>query len=79
MDHGWLEDFLAAADCLHFARAAERRHMTQSAMSRRIQSLETWVGVSLFSRDLHQLVECAPAGGQDEAIWLTPCRRALQE
>lgn len=54
MDHGWLEDFLAVADCLHFARAAERRHVTQSAMSRRMQSLETWVGVPLISRDTHR-------------------------
>ena len=56
-----MEDFLAVADCLHFARAAERRHVTQSAMSRRIQSLENWVGVSLFSRDTHRLL-LTPAG-----------------
>ena len=63
VDHGWLEDFLAVADCLHFARAAERRHVTQSAMSRRIQSLENWVGVPLFSRDTHRLL-LTPAGAR---------------
>lgn len=61
MDHGWLEDFLAVADCLHFARAAERRHVTQSAMSRRIQSLEAWIGVPLLSRETHRL-RLTPAG-----------------
>lgn len=61
MDHSWLEDFLAVAECLHFGRAAERRHVTQSAMSRRVQSLEGWLGTPLFSRDTHRL-ELTPAG-----------------
>ena len=61
MEHSWLEDFLAVAECLHFGRAAERRYVTQSAMSRRIQSLEGWLGTPLFSRDTHRL-ELTPAG-----------------
>ena len=61
MEHSWLEDFLAVAECLHFGRAAERRHVTQSAMSRRVQSLEHWLGTPLFSRDTHRL-ELTPAG-----------------
>ncbi len=61
MDHSWLEDFLAVAECLHFGKAAERRHVTQSAMSRRVQSLEAWLGTPLFSRDTHRL-ELTPAG-----------------
>jgi DNA-binding transcriptional LysR family regulator len=63
MDTAWLEDFLVLADCLNFSRAAEQRHMTQSAMSRRIQSLEEWLAVPLFSRETHRL-SLTPAGEQ---------------
>jgi DNA-binding transcriptional LysR family regulator len=50
MDLVWLEDFLALADQGNFSRAAEARHMTQPAFSRRIRALETWVGAALFDR-----------------------------
>jgi LysR family transcriptional regulator, hypochlorite-specific transcription factor HypT len=46
----WLEDFLALAQALNFSKAAEERHVTQSAFSRRIRQLETWVGASLIDR-----------------------------
>jgi len=46
----WLEDFLALAQTLNFSKAAEERHVTQSAFSRRIRQLETWVGTSLIDR-----------------------------
>ncbi|HXO95917.1 MAG TPA: LysR family transcriptional regulator, partial [Chthoniobacterales bacterium] len=49
----WLEDFLALMDCGNFSRAAELRHVTQPAFSRRIRALEHWVGVDLFERDTH--------------------------
>ena len=45
----WLEDFLMLADTLNFSRAAELRHVTQPAFSRRIRALEGWVGADLFS------------------------------
>jgi DNA-binding transcriptional LysR family regulator len=48
-----LEDFLALMDCGNFSRAAELRHVTQPAFSRRIRALEHWVGVDLFERDTH--------------------------
>jgi DNA-binding transcriptional LysR family regulator len=50
MDLNWLEDFLALAEHKTFARAAEARHVTQPAFSRRIQSLEEWMGTRLFVR-----------------------------
>jgi LysR family transcriptional regulator, hypochlorite-specific transcription factor HypT len=50
MDLNWLEDFLALAEHKTFARAAEDRHVTQPAFSRRIQSLEEWMGTRLFVR-----------------------------
>ena len=50
MDLRILEDFLTVAELGSFSRAAERRNSTQSAFSRRIQSLETWVGTTLINR-----------------------------
>ncbi len=44
MDLIWLEDFLAIAEEGGFSRAAERRHVTQPALSRRIKVLEEVAG-----------------------------------
>jgi DNA-binding transcriptional LysR family regulator len=49
----WLEDFLALASTGNFSRAAEERHMTQPAFSRRIRALEEWLGVVLIDRTTH--------------------------
>ena len=46
----WLEDILAVAHTGSFSEAAERRHLTQSAFSRRINSIENHVGFQLFDR-----------------------------
>jgi DNA-binding transcriptional LysR family regulator len=46
----WLEDFLTLAQCVNFSRAAELRHLTQPAFSRRIRTLEDWLGTPLFDR-----------------------------
>jgi DNA-binding transcriptional LysR family regulator len=53
MDLIWLEDFLAIAEERGFSRAAERRHVTQPALSRRIKSREEWLGTQLFERSTH--------------------------
>lgn len=50
MNLSWLEDFLALAASGNFSRAAEERHMTQPAFSRRIRALEEWLGTDLFDR-----------------------------
>jgi len=50
METKWLEDFIALAETRSFSRAAQLRHITQPAFSRRIQSLEAWAGVDLVDR-----------------------------
>jgi DNA-binding transcriptional LysR family regulator len=46
----WLEDFLALAGTGNFTRAAEDRHSSQPAFSRRIRALEEWIGAPLVDR-----------------------------
>lgn len=73
----WLEDYLALAQTLNFSRAAEARHVTQPAFSRRIRALEDWIGAALFIRTTHS-VALTPAGAHfhDQAEVLT---RALHQ
>ena len=59
----WLEDFIALAQSQSFSRAAQLRHVTQPAFSRRIKTLEQAVGTKLFDRDA-QPVRLSEAGRQ---------------
>jgi DNA-binding transcriptional LysR family regulator len=61
MELKWLEDFVAVAESYSFSRAAEVRHVTQSALSRRIKQLEVWLGATLISRATLPM-ELTPAG-----------------
>lgn len=50
MNTSQLECFLAVADALSFARAAERLHLTQPSVTHQIRSLEQELGCTLFNR-----------------------------
>jgi len=52
----WLKDFVALHDHGSFSKAAEARYVTQPAFSRRIRSLENWLGVPLVDRNRYPTV-----------------------
>lgn len=80
----WLDDLLAIAECKNFSRAAEIRCVTQSALSRRIRSLEEWVGVELVDRGTYP-VQLTQAGrtfceqGRDALAALLELRSTLRQ
>jgi LysR family transcriptional regulator, hypochlorite-specific transcription factor HypT len=51
MELKWLMDIVALAENGSFSKAADTRHVTQPAFSRRIRSLENWLGVRLIDRN----------------------------
>lgn len=55
MEAKWLEDFICLAETRNFSRAARSRHLTQSAFSRRIASLEIWMGATLIDRSVQPI------------------------
>lgn len=67
-----LRYFVAVAEELHFARAAERLHIAQSPLSRAIRELEAHLGVRLFDRHPRG-THLTPAGH----AWLEDVRRVL--
>jgi DNA-binding transcriptional LysR family regulator len=73
MDLKSLRCFLLLAEELHFGRAAERTHLTQSGLSQRIARLEDAIGTPLLLRDRHS-VKLSAAG----EAFLPSARRATQ-
>src|SRR5882757_7246575 len=50
MDLSWLHDFLTVAETGSFTEAAKLRNLSQPAFSRRIRTLEWWLGTDLIDR-----------------------------
>lgn len=63
MDLNWLRDFECLSRTLNFTRAANERNITQSAFSRRIKALESWVGLPLVNRATYP-IQITEAGRQ---------------
>lgn len=76
MDIGWLEDFLALIEHGGFSRAAESRAMSQPSFSRRIKSLEDWVGAALIDRRTHRIA--LTAAGESFQLAAEETLRRLQ-
>lgn len=68
----WIDDFMVLAASGNFSRAAEERHMTQPAFSRRIRALEEWLGTDLFDRSSQ------PARLTDAGVWFRKTAQELQ-
>jgi LysR family transcriptional regulator, glycine cleavage system transcriptional activator len=58
-----LRSFEAAARTLSFTRAADTLHVTPTAISHQIKSLESWLGVRLFERTTRAM-RLTPRGAQ---------------
>jgi len=56
-----LQIFLTVAEQMHFTRAAEVLHMSQSSISSAIQNLEKYYGLKLFDR-IGRHIEITEAG-----------------
>ncbi len=63
LSHRQLSAFMTVAATLNFTRAAERLHITQSALSQRIRQLEMEIGTTLLNRSC-QGVELTEAGSR---------------
>ena len=61
MEMKWLEDLIALTQSGSFSAAAQDRHVTQPALSRRIRALEQWVGAPLINRAVYP-VQLTPYG-----------------
>ncbi|MGE6608230.1 LysR substrate-binding domain-containing protein [Halomonas sp. NPDC076908] len=68
----WIEDFLSLIEAGTFSQAAERRHVTQPAFSRRIRQLEDWLGVELIDRHSQRLTLLPHAKAYETSLrdWL---------
>ncbi len=77
MELRWLHDFLAVAETRNFTRAAELRHTSQAALSRRIQQLEAWLGARLIDRAVYP--SCLTAQGERFVAQATEMLRLADE
>lgn len=60
MELRWLEDLVALVETGSVTQAAERRNITQPAFTRRIKTIEDWLGVEVIDRT-HRPARAKPA------------------
>lgn len=80
MNLRWIEDFLALCDTRSFSAAAQKRYITQSALSKHIKALEAWLGSeSLIDRSANPIV-LTPAGEafRERAIQIVALLKSAQ-
>jgi len=77
MELKWLEDFLSLCETRNFRVSSENRCVSQPAFSRRLKSLETWVGAKLIDRS-KQPAELTEAGEIFKPVALEIARLANQ-
>jgi len=70
----WLKDFIVLAQTRNFSKAAEIRHVSQPAFSRRIKTLESKLNCKLVNR-LHQPLQLTLSG----EIFLNRAEKMLTE
>lgn len=73
MDRGSLESFILIAELGSFSKAAERLHITQPAISKRIANLENLLSTALFTRN-HKEVQLTHSGH----IFLQHARKLIE-
>lgn len=77
MELKWLEDFLSLCDTGSFRVSSERRNISQPALSRRIKTLENWVGAELIDRS-GQPARLTSAGEMFKPVALEIVQQAYQ-
>ena len=72
MDLQQIRYFLALARELHYWKTAEKMNITQSALTRRIQSLENELGLLLFDRNKRnvKLTDIFPSKLNDAKLYV---------
>jgi len=63
-----LNDVLALIEEKSFTKAAQRRHVTQPAFSRRIKTMEEWLGFQCVDRSGHRVTVSAEALATEDLI-----------
>lgn len=77
MELKWLEDFLSLCDTGNFRVSSERRCVSQPALSRRIKTLENWMGAELIDRS-GQPARLTSAGEMFKPVALDIVQQAYQ-
>ena len=77
MELKWLEDFISLSTTGNFRVSSEQRFVSQPAFSRRIKSLEAWIGADLIDRSC-QPVKLTESGRTFKPIALSIIHQAYQ-